>query len=273
SAQDVGRTLQLAFGDQRLGYFVMNGKQYQVIGQLERPHRTRPDDVRNLFVRNREGQLVSLDNVVTFDEQTVPAAVYRYNRYVSATISGGLAPGYTLGDGIEALDAVAKNVLPDTFSTALAGEARDFADSSSSLLFAFGLALLIVYLVLAAQFESFIDPFIILLSVPMSLGGALAALKLTGSTLNIFSQIGIIMLVGLVTKNGILIVEFANQRKRAGLPLRDAALEAAASRFRPILMTSFATMLGVVPIAFSLGSASGSRQSLGIAVLGGLLAA
>ncbi|HLV67870.1 MAG TPA: efflux RND transporter permease subunit [Polyangiaceae bacterium] len=273
SAYDVGRTLQLGFGDQRLGYFVMDGKQYQVIGQLERSHRARPDDVRNLFLRNKEGRLVSLDNVVSFDEQTVPAAVYRYNRYVSATVSGGLAPGHTLGDGIAALDAVAKEVLPDTFSTALAGEARDFADSSSSLLFAFGLALLIVYLVLAAQFESFIDPLIILLSVPMSLGGALVALELTGSTINIFSQIGIIMLVGLVTKNGILIVEFANQRKRAGLDLRDAALEAAASRFRPILMTSFATMLGVVPIAFSLGSAAGSRQSLGIAVLGGLLSA
>jgi len=271
SALDVGRTLQLAFGDQRLGYFIKDGRQYQVIGQLERPFRNTPNDLQTLFVRGTGGKLVSLDNLTRLEQRTVPSAIYRYDRYVSATVSAGTAEGYTLGDGIRAFDEVARETLPKTFDTTLAGEARDFADSSSSLLFAFGLALLIVYLILAAQFESFIDPFVILLAVPMSLGGALLALQLTGSTINIFSQIGIIMLVGLVTKNGILIVEFANQKKREGLDLRTAALEAAAARFRPILMTSLATMLGVLPIALSLGAASGSRQSLGIAVLGGLL--
>jgi multidrug efflux pump len=273
SARAVGRTLGLAFGDQRLGYFIKDGRQYQVIGQLERPFRNTPNDLQTLFVRGANQRLVSLDNLTRVEQRTVPTAIYRYDRYVSATVSAGPAEGYTLGDGIRAFNEVAAAVLPKTFATTLAGEARDFADSSSSLAFAFGLALLIVYLVLAAQFESFLDPLVILLSVPMSLGGALLALKLTGSSINIFSQIGIIMLVGLVTKNGILIVEFANQKKRGGLDLRQAALEAAASRFRPILMTSLATMLGVLPIALSLGSASGSRQSLGIAVLGGLLSA
>jgi multidrug efflux pump len=273
SALEVARALQLTFGDQRFGYYVQNGKQYQVIGQLDREFRNEPGDLRNLFVRTKDGRLTSLDNLVTWDEQVVPSAIYRFDRYISATISGGLAEGYTLGDGIRVLDEVAKQTLPPTFNTTLAGQARDFADSSSSLAFAFGLALLIVYLVLAAQFESFIDPVIILLSVPMAVSGAVLALSLTGSSLNVFSQIGIIMLIGLVTKNGILIVEFANQRRDAGLEKLPAVLEATVSRFRPILMTSLATVLGVLPIALSLGAASGSRQSLGVAVVGGLLLA
>jgi multidrug efflux pump len=271
SALDVARTLQLTFGDQRLGYFVMNGKQYQVIGQLDRPFRNEPEDLRRVQLRSREGRMVSLDNLVTWAERTVPSALYRFDRYVSATVSAGLSPGHTLGDGLAALDQVAAQVLPPTFNHALSGQSREFADSSSSLSFAFGLALLIVYLVLAAQFESFIDPLIILLSVPLALGGAVIALQLTGSSLNIFSQIGLIMLVGLVTKNGILIVEFANQRRDAGAGRLAAAREAARDRFRPILMTSAATILGVLPIALSLGAASASRQSLGVAVVGGLL--
>jgi multidrug efflux pump len=273
SALDVARTLQLTFGDQRFGYFVMNGKQYQILGQLDRPFRNEPRDLSRLSVRARDGGLVSLDSLVTWQERTVPSALYRFDRYVSATVSSGLAPGYTLGDGINALDEVAKVNLPSTFNRTLAGQARELADSSSSLAFAFGLALLIVYLVLAAQFESFIDPLTILLSVPLALGGAVLSLQLTGSTLNIFSQIGIIMLVGLVTKNGILIVEFANQKRDSGLDRLSAATEAALNRFRPILMTSLATILGVLPIALSLGAASLSRQSLGIAVVGGLLGA
>jgi multidrug efflux pump len=273
SALDVARTLQLAFGDQRFGYFVMNGKQYQIIGQLDRPFRNQPEDLKQVFLRGKEGRMISLDNLVTWTEQTVPGAIYRHDRYVSATVSGGPAPGYTLGDGIAALDEVSKEVLPPTFNTTLAGQSRDFRDSASSLAFAFALALLIVYLVLAAQFESFIDPAVILLSVPLSLAGAVLALQLTGSSLNVFSQIGLVMLVGLVTKNGILIVEFANQRRDEGLNKLDAALDASASRFRPILMTSLATILGVLPIALSLGAASGSRQSLGIAVVGGLIVA
>jgi multidrug efflux pump len=273
SALDVARTLQLTFGDQRFGYFVMNGKQYQILGQLDRPFRNEPEDLKKLRVRTKTGELVSLDNLVTWRERTVPSALYRFDRYVSATVSAGLGQGYTLGDGIRALDEVAKAVLPPTFNHTLSGQSREFADSSSSLLFAFGLALLIVYLVLAAQFESFIDPFTILLSVPLALSGAVLSLQLTGSTLNIFSQIGIIMLVGLVTKNGILIVEFANQKRDMGLDRIAAAAEAASDRFRPILMTSLATILGVLPIALSLGAASLSRQSLGVAVVGGLTGA
>jgi multidrug efflux pump len=271
SALDVARTLQLTFGDQRLGYFVMNGKQYQVIGQLDRPFRNEPEDLRRVQLRSRDGRMVSLDSVVSWGERTVPSALYRFDRYVSATVSAGLSEGYTLGDGLLALDQVAAEVLPPTFNHALAGQSREFADSSSSLLFAFALALLIVYLVLAAQFESFVDPLIILLSVPLALAGAVLALQLTGSSLNIFSQIGLIMLVGLVTKNGILIVEFANQRRDAGAERLVAVRQAARDRFRPILMTSAATILGVLPIALSLGAASASRQSLGIAVVGGLL--
>jgi multidrug efflux pump len=271
SALDVARTLQLTFGDQRLGYFVMNGKQYQVIGQLDRPFRNEPEDLKRVQVRSREGRMVSLDNLVSWGERTVPSALYRFDRYVSATVSAGLSEGYTLGDGLAAMDQVAAEVLPPSFNRALAGQSREFVDSSSSLLFAFGLALLIVYLVLAAQFESFIDPLIILLSVPLALAGAALSLQLTGSSLNIFSQIGIIMLVGLVTKNGILIVEFANQRRDEGAERLAAARQAARDRFRPILMTSAATILGVLPIALSLGAASASRQSLGIVVVGGLL--
>jgi multidrug efflux pump len=273
SALDVARTLQLSFGEQRFGYFIMNGRQYQIIGGLDRPFRNQPGDLMRLKVRSRTGEAVSLDNLVSWQDRTVPSALYRFDRYYSATISSGLADGYTLGDGIRALDEVARATLPDTCNTTLAGQAREFRDSSSSLLFAFGLALLIVYLVLAAQFESFIDPFIVLSSVPLALSGAVLALDLTHSSLNIFSQIGLVMLVGLVTKNGILIVEFANQKRDAGLDRSRAAAEAAMARFRPILMTSLATMLGVLPIALSLGAASASRQSLGIAVAGGLFGA
>lgn len=272
-ASEVARTLQLGFGDQRLGYFVMNGKQYQVLSQLERPFRNEPSDLQSVYVRGGSGELLSLDHFVSTSEQTVPTAIYRYDRYVSATVSAGLAPGKALGDGIRALDEVKAQTLPDSISSALAGEARDFEDSNSSLTFAFGLALLIVYLVLAAQFESFIDPLIILLTVPMSLAGAVLALDWTHSTLNIFSQIGIIMLLGLVTKNAILIVEFANQERAKGASAVQAAVLAGAERYRPILMTSFSTILGVLPIALALGAASGSRQSLGIAVVGGMVGA
>lgn len=272
-ANQVARALQLGFGDQRLGYFVMNGKQYQVLSQLERPFRNEPSDLQQVYVRGNTGEMLSLDHFINTREQTVPSAIFRYDRYVSATVSAGLAPGNALGDGIRALDEVKAQTLPDTVATALAGEARDFVDSASSLSFAFGLALLIIYLILAAQFESFVDPLIILLTVPMSLSGAVLALKWTSSTINIFSQIGIIMLLGLVTKNAILIVEFANQERAKGLPVLEAATLAGVERYRPILMTSLATILGVLPIALALGASSGSRQSLGIAVVGGMLGA
>ncbi len=271
SVEQIARVLEFAYSGRRFGYFLKDGKQYQVIGQMQRQDRNDPGDLKKLFVPAKGGEMVSLDNLVQFDESASPAAIFRFNRAVSATIQGSPAPGKTLGDGIAELDRIAKEVLPEGFRTSLAGQSRDFAESSSSLLFAFCLALLIIYLVLAAQFESFIDPFIIILTVPLSMAGAFLTLQFTGQTLNVFSQIGIIMLVGIVTKNGILIVEFANQRKEHGLKKLDAVLDASVARLRPILMTSMATILGVLPIALSLGAAAGSRQSLGIAVVGGLI--
>jgi multidrug efflux pump len=271
SALDIAQTLQLAYSGQRFDFFVMNGKQYQVIGQMQRENRNKPLDLKSLFVRSNTGDLVQLDNVITLREETSPPALYRYNRYVSATVSAGLAPGYTVGDGIDVMRDVASVVLDETFSTALAGVSKDYSESSSSLLFAFLLALVLIYLVLSAQFESFRDPFIIMFTVPLALAGALFSLWYFDLTLNIFSQIGAIMLIGLVTKNGILIVEFANQRKAAGLPVMEAIVDAAAARFRPILMTSLSTILGTLPIALSIGVGSAGRISLGIAVIGGLI--
>jgi len=271
SVQEIARTLEFGYSGRRFGYFLKNGKQYQVIAQMQREDRNDPSDLKQLHVRTPGGAMVSLDQLISFQESASPAAIFRFNRFVSATISGTPAPGYTLGDGIDEMKRIAEEVLPENFRTTLAGQSRDFADSSSSLLFAFILALLIIYLVLAAQFESFRDPFIIILTVPLSLAGALLSLHWTGQTLNIFSQIGIIMLIGIVTKNGILIVEFANQQRDRGINQLDAVLEAAVSRFRPILMTSLSTIFGILPIALSLGGAGTSRKSLGIAVVGGLL--
>ncbi len=271
SMRDVARTLQLAYGGVRFGYFLQRGRQYSVIGQVDRPDRNDPADLEKLRLRTAGGQMVPLTDLVRFDEAAGLGAIYRYDRFTSATVSAGLAPGHAIGDGIEALDEIAGRVLPPGVRTSLAGQARDFADSSSSLLFAFALALVTIYLVLAAQFESFVDPLIILVTVPMSVAGALVSLALFGQSLNVFSQIGMIMLIGLVAKNGILIVEFANQRRAAGLGKLDAVVDAARARMRPILMTSLATIFGILPIALSLGSASGSRQSLGVAVVGGML--
>jgi len=271
SIADVAQTLQSAFSGQRFGYFIMNGRQYQVIGQLARENRDEPLDLKSIFVKSRSGDLIQLDNLVSLSEQSSPPQLFRYDRYVSATVSAGLAKGMTMGDAIAAMDAIAKETLDESCSTALAGTTKDFAESSSSLLFAFGLALLLIYLILAAQFESFRDPLTIFFTVPLALAGALFALWYFNQTLNIFSQIGIIMLIGLVTKNGILIVEFANQRKDDGLKLIDAVQDAAVSRFRPILMTSLATILGFLPIALALGAGAESRVSMGIAVVGGMI--
>lgn len=271
SVRDVAQTLQLGLSGQRFGYFIMDGKQYQVIGQVQRQNRDEPVDLRSLYVRSREGRMVQLDNVVSMAEETTPPSLYRYNRFSAATVSASLAPGKTIGDGIEAMRNIAGRVLDESYYSALKGASKDFEESSSSLIFAFALALILIYLVLAAQFESFIDPLIIMFTVPLALAGAVLALLLFGQTLNIFSQIGIIMLIGLVAKNGILIVEFANQRKDDGLERMDAIKEAAASRFRPILMTSLSTILGTLPIALALGAGSESRISMGIAVIGGLI--
>ena len=271
STQEIGRTLQLALSGRRYGYFIFNDRQYEVIGQLDRKERSSPTNLNSLFLRAGNGEMVSLDNLVKMSETVSPPAIYRYNQSYSATISATPAPGVSLGEAIKEVDQIAKSVLPSGFNTSLAGQSRDYSESSSSLIFAFIFAIILIYLVLAAQFESLIDPFIILLTVPMALTGALLSLWITNQSINVFSEIGIIMLIGLITKNGILIVEFANQRKEEGLSVREAALAAASSRFRPILMTTLAMIFGTLPIALSLGTSSGSRTSLGIAVVGGLI--
>lgn len=271
STIDIAQTIQSAFSGQRFGYYIMNGKQYQVIGQLSRENRDEPINLRSLYVKNNRGELIQLDNVITTTEESAPPQLYRFNRYVSATVSAGLAPGKTIGEGIKEMEKIAAKVLDPTFSTSLDGASKDFKESSSSLLFAFVLALGLIYLVLSAQFESFRDPFIILFTVPLALLGALASLWYFNQTSNIFSQIGIIMLIGLVTKNGILLVEFANQRKAAGLERNEAIIDAAVARLRPILMTSLSTILGILPIALALGAGSESRVSMGIAIIGGLI--
>ena len=271
SVLDVAQTLQLAFSPQRIGYFTMASKQYQVIGQFEREERDKPIDLASLYVRNSRDELIQLDNIVRLEEQSSPPQLYHYNRYMSATVSAGLAPGKTIGDGISSMKKIADKQLDERFSTDLTGASRDFAESTSSLLFAFGLALLLVYLVLCAQFESFRDPLIIMFTVPLAIAGALFSLWYFNETLNIFSQIGIIMLIGLVTKNGILIVEFSNKLQETGLSKAEAVRQGAAARFRPILMTSLATALGALPIAAAFGAASQSRTGLGIVVIGGLM--
>ena len=252
SVLDIAQTLQLSLSGQRFGYFMQNGKQYQVIGQFNQEDRTKPLDIASMFVKNNKGELIQMDNVVTIQEQSNPPQLYHNNRYMSATVSAGLAPGKSLGEGIEAMNRIKAKVLDDTFTTDLGGESRDFVESSSNTSFAFGLALVLIFLILAAQFESFIDPFIIILTVPMAVAGALFSLWLFNQTWNIFSQIGTVMLIGLVTKNGILIVEFANQLREQGKPKFEAIMEASEARLRPILMTSLAISLGALPIALSL---------------------
>jgi multidrug efflux pump len=271
SVADISQTLQLALSNRRLGYFTKEGKQYQVMGQVARADRDDPTDIKTLYVRNVKGEMISLDNLVTFDEATTPSTIYHFNRYKSATISSGLAPGKTVGDGVKAMQEIAAKLLDDTFATTLAGSSRDYAESTSNTSFAFLLALGLIFLILAAQFESFIDPLIIMFTVPLAIAGALLSLWLFGQTLNIFSQIGMIMLIGLVTKNGILIVEFANQNRLKGMAKAEAAIYAASQRLRPILMTSLAMALGALPIALSLGAAATSRIPLGIVIVGGII--
>jgi len=271
SVRDIAQTLQLGLSGQRFGTFVMSGKQYYVIGQVSKENRNDPLDLRSLYVRNNTGQLIQLDNLITMTEQSSPPQLYRYNRFVSATISAELAGNVKLGKGLDVMDNIASEVLDDTYSTALAGQSKEFRESSGNLYFAFAFALVLIYLILAAQFESFGSPLIIMFTVPLALAGTLLSLWYFGQTLNIFSQIGIIMLIGLVTKNGILIVEFANQRRETGLSVYDAVVGAAQQRFRPILMTSLSTILGTLPIALALGAGAESRVSMGIAVIGGLI--
>ncbi|HEV2833099.1 MAG TPA: efflux RND transporter permease subunit, partial [Hanamia sp.] len=271
SVAEINQALELAYSDRRLGYFYKSGKQYQVLGQVDRSDRDDPDDLSKIMVRNSRGENIGLDNLVATEETSAPPTIYHFNRYKSATISSGLAPGKTVGDGIKEMQRIADKVLDESFNTALSGTSRDYSESSGNTLFAFILALILIYLVLSAQFESFIDPFIIMITVPLALAGALLSLWVFGQTFNIFSQIGMIMLIGLVTKNGILIVEFANQKRKAGLNKMDAVVEAAHLRLRPILMTSLAMSLGALPLALSIGDASTSRIPLGIVIVGGIM--
>lgn len=271
SVLDIGNTLQAALSGQRYGYFIMNGKQYQIIGQFSRDFYSAPSGLEAVYVKNSRGVPIAMANLVSWEEEISPSTIFKYDRYFAATISGGIAPGYTLGDGIDELNRIAGEVLTPDFRTALAGQSRDYAESSSSLMAVFVLAIIIIYLILAAQFDNFIDPIVILVTVPLALFGALLSLWYFDQTLNIFSQIGMIMLIGLVTKNGILIVEFAQQRKKMGESKIEAVEKAAISRLRPILMTALSTIFGILPVALALGSSSGSRQSLGIAVIGGLI--
>jgi multidrug efflux pump len=267
---DIAQTLQLGLSGSRFGNFIMDGKQYQIIGQVERGDRNEPLDLKTLYVKNKRGELIQMDNLVTFEELSSPPQLYRFNRYSSAKVSAQLANGVALGEGIQEMERIADEVLDESYTTSLDGASREFSESSSSIYVAFLIALAIIYLILAGQFESFKDPLIIMFTVPLALAGALISLWYFNQTLNIFSQIGIIMLIGLVTKNGILIVEFANQRKEQGKKLLEAVTEAAESRFRPIIMTSLSTILGILPIALALGAGSESRVSMGIAVIGGM---
>ena len=271
STRDIAESLQYGLSGQRMGYFYMNGKQYEILAEINRQQRNDPTDLRSLYVRSDKGDQVQLDNLVSLSPGISPPKLYRYNRFNSATISAGLAEGKTIGDGLDEMDRIANETLDETFRTALAGESKLYRESSSSLLFAFVLALVLIFLVLAAQFESFKDPLVIMFTVPLAIFGALVFMWLSGQTMNIFSQIGIIMLIGLVAKNGILIVEFANQKQLAGLPKLQAIEEAAAQRLRPILMTSISTVLGLLPLAFASGEGANQRIAMGVAVVGGMV--
>jgi multidrug efflux pump len=270
STQNIAQTLQYALSGQRMGYFYMNGKQYQIIGEINRQQRNTPLDLKSIYVRSNNGELIQLDNLVNIAENVAPPQLYRYNRFVSATISSALNKGYTIGDGLDEMDKIAKKTLDDTFRTALSGESKEFRESSDSLMFALILALIMIYLILAAQFESFKDPLVVMFTVPLAVTGALVFMKTGGITMNIFSQIGVIMLIGLVAKNGILIVEFANQRQAAGIEKNEAIRIASTQRLRPILMTSISTIIGTLPLMLASAEGANGRIAMGTAVVGGL---
>ena len=271
NTRDIAQTLQYGLSGQRMGYFYMNGKQYEILGEINRQQRNKPTDLKSIYIRSKTGEMIQMDNLIELTEGIAPPQLYRYNRFVAATVSAGLAEGKTIGEGLDAMDAIAAEVLDDTFRTALTGESKEYRESSSSLMFAFILALVLIYLILAAQFESFKDPFVIMLTVPLAVGGALLFMHFNGQTMNIYSQIGIIMLIGLVAKNGILIVEFANQKQETGIDKMVAIRESAIQRLRPILMTSVSTILGLVPLAFATGEGANGRIAMGISVVGGML--
>ena len=271
TVKDIASVLQYGLSGQRMGYFYMNGKQYEILGQFNRQQRNQPSNIKSIYIRSDNGEMIQLDNLVDFVESITPPKLYHYNRFISATISAGLAEGKTIGEGLEEMDKIAAQTLDDTFRTALSGDSKDYRESSSSLMFAFILALVLIYLILSAQFESFKDPLIIMLTVPLAIAGALVFMHFGGITMNIFSQIGIIMLIGLVAKNGILIVEFANQKQEAGEDKMQAIKDASLQRLRPILMTSASTILGLLPLMFASGEGANQRIAMGNAVVGGML--
>lgn len=271
STRDLSETLQYGLSGQRMGYFYLNGKQYEILGEINRQQRNKPADLRAIYLRSSNGKMIQMDNLIELESSIAPPKLYRYNRFVSATISAGLAEGKTIGQGLDEMDKIAKEVLDDTFRTSLSGDSKEFRESSSSLMFAFVLALVLIYLILAAQFESFKDPFIIMLTVPLAIAGALIFMYFNDITMNVFSQIGIIMLIGLVAKNGILIVEFANLKQENGEDKVTAVHDAALQRLRPILMTSASTVLGLIPLAFATGEGCNQRIAMGIAVVGGMV--
>ncbi len=271
STRDIAQTLQYGLSGQRMGYFYMNGKQYEILAEINRQQRNKPADLKSIYLRSGDGKMIQMDNLVELEENVAPPQLYHYNRFLSATISTGLAKGKTIGQGLEEMDRIAAEVLPDDFRTALTGDSKEFRESSSSLIFAFALAIVLIYLILAAQFESFKDPLVIMLTVPLAIAGALIFMYTSGQTMNIYSQIGIIMLIGLVAKNGILIVEFANQKQEAGIEMWQAIQESALQRMRPILMTSASTILGLLPLTYASGEGANGRIAMGIAVVGGML--
>ena len=271
NTRDIAQTLQYGLSGQRMGYLYMNGKQYDIIGEINRQQRNTTQALKSIYMRSGKGEMIQMENLVELQEDIAPPKLYRFNRFVSATVSAGLGQGYTISDAIDEMDRIAKETLDDTFRTALTGDSRNFRESSNSLLIAFGLALLLIYLILAAQFESFKDPAIIMITIPLAVFGALVFMCIKNQTMNIYSEIGIIMLVGLVAKNGILIVEFANQKQEAGMDRLTAISQAAVQRLRPILMTSFSTMLGLLPLMFAHGEGAAGRISMGTAVVGGML--
>ena len=271
NTRDIAQTLQYGLSGQRMGYLYLNGKQYEIVGEINRQQRNAPANLKSIYMRSDNGEMIQMDNLVELVEGIAPPKLYRYNRFVAATVSAGLAEGKTIGDGLDEMDKIAAEVLDDTFRTALSGESKEFRESSSSLFFAFGLALVLIYLILAAQFESFKDPVIIMITIPLAIFGALIFMMVGDQTMNIYSEIGMIMLVGLVAKNGILIVEFANQRQKNGEDKMTAIREASVQRLRPILMTSTSTMLGLLPLMYATGEGANGRIAMGTAVVGGML--
>jgi multidrug efflux pump len=267
----LGRTLETMLGGRQVTRFKQDGEQYDVVVKIADIDRQNPDDMRRIYVRGREGAMIPLSNLITVKETVAPKELNHFNQLRAATITAQVAPGYSLSDALSFLEKTAADVLPATAHIEYAGESREFREASANMYLTFLLALAFIYLVLAAQFESFTDPFIIMLTVPLSVTGALLALWWSGGTLNIYSQVGLVTLIGLITKHGILIVEFANQLRAKGRPMQEAVIESAALRLRPILMTTGAMVLGAVPLALAAGAGAESRQDIGWVIVGGLL--